>query len=48
MGKKEKQKLLSTNPSFDDVVKQLEKRQTQILMPIEVNGKYDIIFNGGF
>jgi len=48
MGKKEKQALLSTNPGFDDVVKQLERRQTQSLMPIEVNGEYDIIFNGGF
>lgn len=47
MGKKEKEELLKTNPTFNEIVEKLKSRHTQVIMPIEVNNKWVINFTGG-
>ena len=43
----EKEELLKTNPTFNEVVEKLKTRKTKLTMPIEINGELLIEFNGG-
>ena len=43
----EKEELLKTNPTFNEVVEKLKTRKVQLTMPIEINGKLLIEFIGG-
>lgn len=48
MTDREKKVLMSTNPTFDEVVEALNNRETKMAVPIVINDNIEVNFTGGF